>query len=277
MPSADTVVTKMSDAISPGNIDSTLQWRHDGRDGVSNHQPHDCLFIRLFRRRSNENIKAPRHWPLWGEFTGHRWIPRTNSQLRGKCFHLMTSSRSADSHTGHEFGQLFSKRGLGRNNLEVTYWWVGAKRRNSSALAMELRLSCTNSSMELCLSCTKPSICFVWKIWMTRLFPQISAVNDLENGLVNPVPFFHNCIRDITQNIVTQKLSSPMALYIHKYSSQPPHCPFQWAANGHKRLFWIIGHDSQDAPPFSSSKGSFLTNHAVVRLNYCSTPYWIQT
>ena len=25
-------------------------------------------------------IKAPRHWPLWGEFTCHRWIPRTKSQ-----------------------------------------------------------------------------------------------------------------------------------------------------------------------------------------------------
>ena len=27
-----------------------------------------------------ENIKAPRHRPLWGEFTGHRWIPRTKDQ-----------------------------------------------------------------------------------------------------------------------------------------------------------------------------------------------------
>ena len=26
-----------------------------------------------------ENIKAPRHWPLWGEFTGHRWIPLTEA------------------------------------------------------------------------------------------------------------------------------------------------------------------------------------------------------
>ena len=25
-----------------------LQWRHNGRDGVSNHQPHDCLLLRLF-------------------------------------------------------------------------------------------------------------------------------------------------------------------------------------------------------------------------------------
>ena len=27
-----------------------------------------------------ENIKAPRHWPLWGEFLGDRWIPRTKDQ-----------------------------------------------------------------------------------------------------------------------------------------------------------------------------------------------------
>ena len=29
-----------------------LKWRRNGRDGVSNHQPHDCLLHRLFRRRS---------------------------------------------------------------------------------------------------------------------------------------------------------------------------------------------------------------------------------
>ena len=28
----------------------------------------------------NENIKAPRHWTLWGEFTGDRWILRTKGQ-----------------------------------------------------------------------------------------------------------------------------------------------------------------------------------------------------
>ena len=31
--------------------DMTLQWRHNGRDGVSNHQPHHCLLNHLFRRR----------------------------------------------------------------------------------------------------------------------------------------------------------------------------------------------------------------------------------
>ena len=46
----------------------------------------------VYSDANQKNIKAPRHWPLCGEFTGDRWIPRTNGQLRGKCFHLMTSS-----------------------------------------------------------------------------------------------------------------------------------------------------------------------------------------
>ena len=31
-----------------------LHWRHNGRDSVSNHQPHDCLLSRLFRRKSKK-------------------------------------------------------------------------------------------------------------------------------------------------------------------------------------------------------------------------------
>ena len=34
-----------------------LRWRHNGHDGVSNHQPHDCLLNRLFRRRSKKTSK----------------------------------------------------------------------------------------------------------------------------------------------------------------------------------------------------------------------------
>ena len=34
-----------------------LQWRHDVRHGVSNHQPHDCLLNRLFRRGSKKTSK----------------------------------------------------------------------------------------------------------------------------------------------------------------------------------------------------------------------------
>ena len=34
-----------------------LRWRHNEHDIVSNHQPHDCLLNRLFRRRSKKTSK----------------------------------------------------------------------------------------------------------------------------------------------------------------------------------------------------------------------------
>ena len=36
---------------------SPLRWRINGRDSVSNHQPHDCLLNRLFRRKSEKTSK----------------------------------------------------------------------------------------------------------------------------------------------------------------------------------------------------------------------------
>ena len=35
----------------------SLQWRHNGFDGISNHQPHHCLLSRLFGRRSKKTSK----------------------------------------------------------------------------------------------------------------------------------------------------------------------------------------------------------------------------
>ena len=62
-----------------------FQWRHNERDGVSNHWRLGCLLNRLFK----ENIKAPRHWLLWGESTGDRWFLLTKgSSKRGKCFYF---------------------------------------------------------------------------------------------------------------------------------------------------------------------------------------------
>ena len=50
----------------------TLQWRHNERDGASNHQPHDCLLSRLFRCRLKKASKLDRRH--WGFVRGtHRW------------------------------------------------------------------------------------------------------------------------------------------------------------------------------------------------------------
>ena len=58
--------------------DNALQWRHNDRDGVSNHQPPDCLLNRLFRRRSKKTAKlrvtglCEGNSPVTGEFPAQR-------------------------------------------------------------------------------------------------------------------------------------------------------------------------------------------------------------
>ena len=43
--------------------------------------PASRLFARPFvQAQIKENTKSPRHWPLRGNFTGDRWIPRTKGQ-----------------------------------------------------------------------------------------------------------------------------------------------------------------------------------------------------
>ena len=68
----------------------SLRWRHNGRDGDSNHQPHDCLLNRLFRRRSKKYQSSASLAFVRGIHRGpvnspHKW-PVTR-----KCFHFMTS------------------------------------------------------------------------------------------------------------------------------------------------------------------------------------------
>ena len=57
--SAGTIMTTLGYHIHATGIwrVDLLFWRHNGRDGVSNHQPHDCLLNRLFRRRSKKTSK----------------------------------------------------------------------------------------------------------------------------------------------------------------------------------------------------------------------------
>ena len=62
----------------PRNFTELLQWRHNGRDSVSNHQPYDCLLNRLFSRRSKKTPKlrviglCAGNSPVTGEFPAQR-------------------------------------------------------------------------------------------------------------------------------------------------------------------------------------------------------------
>ena len=70
------------------------------------------MFTQPFiRAQIKENSKAPRHWPLCGEFIGDQWIPRINGQKRGKCFHSMTSSciTLRSEHSGRHLATFWNK------------------------------------------------------------------------------------------------------------------------------------------------------------------------
>ena len=88
------------------------------------------LFAQPFvQMQIKENTKASRHWPLCGEFTGDRWIPRTNGQQRGKCFHLVTSLWTSyfrryltDESTKAAVHAYITSRLDYSNSLPLTHW-----------------------------------------------------------------------------------------------------------------------------------------------------------
>ena len=62
---------------------ATLQWLHNERDGISNHQRLNCLLNRLFRRRSNKTLNHHITGLCEGNpigYKGDRWIPLTKGQ-----------------------------------------------------------------------------------------------------------------------------------------------------------------------------------------------------
>ena len=72
-------------------VNLAVQWRHNVYGSVSNYQPRGCLLNRLFRRRSKKTSKLRVTGLCAGNSPGSVNSP-TKGQLRGLCFHLMTSS-----------------------------------------------------------------------------------------------------------------------------------------------------------------------------------------
>ena len=78
-----------------GLCNLSLQWRHNGRNGVSNHQPHECLLGRLFNAQIKENIKARVtglcvvNSPVTGEFPAQRASNAENVSIwwRNRVYH----------------------------------------------------------------------------------------------------------------------------------------------------------------------------------------------
>ena len=94
-------------------ISFPLQWRHNERDGVANHSRLDCLLKPFVHAQIKEIVKAPRHWPLWGEFTGGLWIPLTKGQKRPMWRQARVPISGPEAAVGRFTKGVNAKMGLG--------------------------------------------------------------------------------------------------------------------------------------------------------------------
>ena len=76
---------------------SPLRWRHNGRDGVWNHQPRDCLLKCLFRRRSKKTSElrvtglCAGNSPGTGEFPAQRASNAENVSIWWRHYAMVNS------------------------------------------------------------------------------------------------------------------------------------------------------------------------------------------
>ena len=105
----------------------SLQWRHNLRDGVSNHQPYDCLRNRLFRRRSKKTSKlcvaglCVGNSPVTGKFPAQRASNAENNSIWWRHHVYQVSA------TYLKTGQPYMKSMGVRSSIELQ--WLDLKYR----------------------------------------------------------------------------------------------------------------------------------------------------
>ena len=130
----------------------SLQWRHNGRDGVSDHQPYHCLLNRLFMRRSKKTsnsaslafvrginrrpVNSPQKWPvtqkkvsIWWHH--HDWNP-SKQQGSGRNIsynRLTTQIGTPNTHTckyQKSITCMHVKYSCSISKQPGSHWWIPA-------------------------------------------------------------------------------------------------------------------------------------------------------
>ena len=118
-----------------------LRWRHNGPDGVSNHQPRHCLVNRLFRRRSKKTSKrrATRlcvgNSPVTGEFSAQMASSAKNVSIWWRhhgpliicisCYRCMAwLVKSGIAWNGWDINVILQE--TSGNDLDFQYHWLHA-------------------------------------------------------------------------------------------------------------------------------------------------------
>ena len=106
-----------------------LQWRHNEYDCVSNHQPHDCLFNRLFRRRSKKTSKlhvtglCEGNSLVTGEFPTQRASNAENVSIWWRHHGFILLEVHAFCMLGNQYWYQFSLSLFLLLNEQSNWWW----------------------------------------------------------------------------------------------------------------------------------------------------------
>ena len=106
-----------------------MTWRHNGHDGVSNHQPHDCLLNRLFRRRLKKTSKlcvtglCAGNSPVTGEFPAQSVSNAENISILW-CHHVMSDQLQQHKAQASASHFCLFVRGNHRWPIDSSFKWL---------------------------------------------------------------------------------------------------------------------------------------------------------
>ena len=112
-------------------IGYTLQWHHNGHDGVSNHQPHHCLLNRLFGRRSKKTSNlcvtglCVGNWPGTDEFPAQMASNAENISIWWRHHHDHCLYKTCIWRTSHEIVAFFYHVSFCRSCVTSYQWFTG--------------------------------------------------------------------------------------------------------------------------------------------------------
>ena len=135
----------------------SLQWRHYGRDSVSNHRRPYCLLNRLFRRRSKNTSKLC----VTGLCEG--------TGVRRKCVHLMTSSWLIHTNPLGPVTYVINQRGNHRSNRNPVI--TGPIKPSSRAMSFYHPSNVRKGNTVICL----------FSLWFAYYFPCFPSIIDLDD------------------------------------------------------------------------------------------------
>ena len=105
--------------LSHTYVENTLQWRHNGLDCVSYHQPQHCLLNRLFRRRSKKTPKLRVTSLCVGNSPGTGEFP---AQMASNVENVSIWWRHHDNTHSHEWINQISCACIEINTYIKTFW-----------------------------------------------------------------------------------------------------------------------------------------------------------